>query len=203
VHFAIPLPGVPDRMPFEHVALLDNFRFDQGDRPSKLGEFKMRMAGQPYGVAAELVLYCRQELETGYTEDVETTWYDLRLTVHARCGVTPFDLRLRKEMSGLPTRRETDELRMPAQAVADAVLDQRFAIETPDPGFPRRIAGVLAPFAPHIPYVHVTGTANQLSFVMTPASVMATALSFEQVLHMLASLAAMFEGRQVPAIMAA
>jgi hypothetical protein len=41
VHFAIPLPGVPERMPFEHVASLDNFRFDQGHRPSNLGEFKI------------------------------------------------------------------------------------------------------------------------------------------------------------------
>lgn len=41
VHFAIPLPGVPERMPFEHVASLDNFRFDQGNRPSNLGEFRI------------------------------------------------------------------------------------------------------------------------------------------------------------------
>jgi Family of unknown function (DUF5686) len=41
VHFAIPLPGVPERMPFEHVASLDNFRFDQGHRPSNLGEFRI------------------------------------------------------------------------------------------------------------------------------------------------------------------
>ena len=41
VHFAIPIPGVPERMPFEHVASLDNFRFDQGNRPSKLGEFRI------------------------------------------------------------------------------------------------------------------------------------------------------------------
>ena len=41
VHFAIPLPGLPERMPFEHVASLDNFRFDQGHRPSNLGEFKI------------------------------------------------------------------------------------------------------------------------------------------------------------------
>jgi hypothetical protein len=38
LHFAIPLPGVPERMPFEHVAALDNFRFDQGHRPPNVGE---------------------------------------------------------------------------------------------------------------------------------------------------------------------
>ena len=41
VHLAMPLPGVPERMPFEHVASLDNFRFDQGNRPSNLGEFRI------------------------------------------------------------------------------------------------------------------------------------------------------------------
>ena len=41
VHFALPLPGVPERMPFEHIASLDNFRFDQGNRPSNLGEFRI------------------------------------------------------------------------------------------------------------------------------------------------------------------
>ena len=41
VHLAIPLPGVPERMPFEHVAMLDNFRFDQGNRPADLGEVQI------------------------------------------------------------------------------------------------------------------------------------------------------------------
>jgi Family of unknown function (DUF5686)/Carboxypeptidase regulatory-like domain len=41
VHFAIPLPGVPERMPFEHVASLTNFRFDEGHRPPNLGEFQI------------------------------------------------------------------------------------------------------------------------------------------------------------------
>ena len=41
VHLGMPLPGVPERMPFEHVAMLDNFRFDQGNRPPNLGEFQI------------------------------------------------------------------------------------------------------------------------------------------------------------------
>jgi hypothetical protein len=41
VHFGLPLPGLPERMSFEHVATLDNFRFDQGNRPSNLGEFRV------------------------------------------------------------------------------------------------------------------------------------------------------------------
>jgi uncharacterized protein DUF5686/carboxypeptidase family protein len=41
VHFAVPLPGVPERMPIEYVASLDNFRFDQGHRPPNLGEVQM------------------------------------------------------------------------------------------------------------------------------------------------------------------
>jgi hypothetical protein len=49
VHLAIPLPGVPERMPFEHKAMLDNFRFDQGNRPADLGEVQI---GQAQGSSA-------------------------------------------------------------------------------------------------------------------------------------------------------
>jgi hypothetical protein len=41
LHFAVPLPGVPERMPIEYVASLDNFRFDQGHRPPNVGEVQM------------------------------------------------------------------------------------------------------------------------------------------------------------------
>jgi hypothetical protein len=168
-----------------------------------LGEFRLRMAGQPYGLNTELILYCKQELETGVIEDVETTWYDLRLTVHARCAVVPFDLRLRKETAGLETRRDCDAPRMPAQRFGYAALDDRFVLETPDPGLPHRIANVIGTLSAHLMYVHLTGSANQLSFVMTPASVMATSMSLDQLLHVLVSLAAVFEGRAVPPARAA
>jgi hypothetical protein len=166
-----------------------------------LGEFKLRMAGQPYGVNAELSLYCRQDYEPGFTENVTTTWSDLRLTVHTRAPVAPFDLRLRNEHTGLETRRD-DEPRMPPQPFGDAVLDGKLVLETPDPRIPRAIAGVLAPLA-HNVYVHVVGSGTQISFVMTPSSVNAAAMNLEQVLHVLASIAAIFEGRPVPGALAA
>jgi hypothetical protein len=169
-----------------------------------LGEFKLRMIGQPYGAAAELVLYCREDFQPGFTHNTTTTWSDCRLTIHARTAVVPFDLRLRQEMMGLETReRDDDEPRMPPQGFGDAALDQRFVIETYDPQLPRRIAGALAPIAHVLPYVHVVGAGNQVSFVMTPQTVMASAACFEQVLHALVSIAAIHEGRAVPGAMAA
>jgi len=168
-----------------------------------LGEFKLHAAGQPYGHNAELVLYCRQDLETGLVQNTTTTWHDLRLTLHARHGVVPFDLRLRKEMTGMETRRRDDVPRMPAQSFGDPMLDQRYVIETPDPALPRRIAPALAMLAPHLIYVHLIGTGTQLSFVMTPTSVMASATTFEPILHVLASLAAIFEGQPMPGVLAA
>lgn len=168
-----------------------------------LGELKIRAVGQPYGVRSELVLYCRQELTPGLTETTTTTYYDLRLTAYARCGIPPFDLRLRSETRGLETRRVSDAPRLPEQRFGDAALDQRFAIETADPALPRRIAGALAPIAHQLAYVHLVGEGDHVSFVMTPASVMAGALSFERVLHALAGIAALCEGRAVPAALAA
>jgi hypothetical protein len=157
-----------------------------------LGEFKLRMTGKPYGSDAELVLYCKQDFEPGVTENVTTTWSDLRLTVHTRCAIPPFELRLRKEMTGLESR--APEQHMPPQSFGDAALDQRFRLESYDPTLPRRLATTLGPLANAI-YVHVTGSGSQLSFVMTPATVNATAPSLEQVLHVLAAMAASFEGR--------
>jgi len=167
-----------------------------------LGEFKMHMAGQPYGIDSELVLYCRQDLQPGFAEDVTTTYYDLRITVHARVAVMPFDLRLRKETMHLETQRKPEDPRMPAQAFGHASLDERYVIETPDPNLPRRIAAALGALPPYLVYLHIIGAGNQLSFVMTPLAVNSCALSLEPILHVLASLAAIFEGRPAPAAMA-
>jgi hypothetical protein len=163
-----------------------------------LGEFKLRMIGEPYGAQAELVLYVREDLSPGFTHNTTTTWSDCRITIHARTGVVPFDLRLRQEMTGLESRRDCDEPRMPQQSFGDVALDQRFLIETHDPALPRRIAGALGPIAQGIPYVHVVGAGNHVSFVMTPQTVIASATCFEQVLHALVSIAAIHEGRAVP-----
>jgi len=168
-----------------------------------LGEFKLHMAGQPYGHNAELVLYCRQDLDTGFVQNTTTTWHDLRLTLHAYQQVVPFELRLRKEMTGLETRRRDDARPMPAQSFGDPHLDARYIIETPDPALPRRIAPALNLLAPHLAYVHVVAAGTQLSFVMTPTSVMCSATTFEPILHALASLAAIFEGRPMPGALAA
>ena len=166
-----------------------------------LGELKLHMAGQPYGASCELMLYCRQDFEPGFTTNTTTTWHDLRLTVHAAYAVVPFDLRLRKETMHLETRRDDGEPRMPPQLFGDPVLDERFVIETPDPSLPRRIAGALGPFLHTLVYVHVTGAGNQVSFVMTPSSVTSVAPSLESILHGLVSIAAVFEGRPMPAPM--
>lgn len=166
-----------------------------------LGAFELRMAGQPYGARAELVLYCKQDLEKGYSSDTITTSHDLRLTVYTRSAVAPFELFLRKEMTGLEIKR--GDRRMPVQLLGDVTLDQRYQIESIDPGLPRRIAGAFAALPAHLPYVHVVGSGDQVSFAMTPGSVMAVAASLEQVLHVLASIAAVIEGRPMPGTLVA
>lgn len=165
----------------------------------KLGEFRLRMAGRPYGTDAELVLYCKEELEVGYSENVTTTWSDLRLTIHVRCNVTPFELRLKQEHSGLESRDSCrgDDAPMPAQRFADPALDGKFKIEAYDPRVPNAIAPVLAPLA-GLAYVHVSAVGNRVSFVMTTTSVTACAPSLEQILHVLVSIAAVFEGKPAP-----
>ena len=164
-----------------------------------LGEFRLRMVGRPYGSDAELVLFVREDLKVGYTENVTTTWSDLRVTIHAKCQVTPFEVALRKPMTGLESRR--NERPMPTQRFAEPTLDKLLVIETFDPQLPRALAAALAPLAGYS-YVHVTGAGNQLSFVMTPTSVMATASKLEQVVHVLASIAAVFEGKPAPLALA-
>jgi hypothetical protein len=163
-----------------------------------LGEFKMHMVGQPYGANAELVLYCREDYKPGFTENVTTTWSDLRLTIHARCPVAPFDLRLRKEMTGLETRRDDNDLRMPPQRFGNPLLDERFLLETPDPRVPAAIAAALGPLLTDLAYVHIAGSQNTISFLMTPGAVNSAAMGLEKILHALASIAAVFEGRPMP-----
>lgn len=163
-----------------------------------LGEFKLKAMGEPYGASAELVLYCRQDFAPGVTEHVTTTWYDLRLTVYARRSVAPFDLRLRSEAHGLETRRDCTKVQMPQQRFGAPELDGRFALECLDPTLPSWIAPALGLIPAHATYVHVTGEGNAISFVMTPASVNAAAMGIESMLHVLASIAALLEGRAMP-----
>jgi len=166
-----------------------------------LGEFKLHLQGSPYGVRAEVVLFCRQDLATGLTQNTTTTWYDLRLLVYARSALVPFELRLKREMTGLETNRSSDTQAMPAQRFGIPILDDRYTIETFDGSLPSRIASALAALSPHLMYVRVVGTHERVSFVMTPASVMCSAPSFEQLLHVLVSTAAILEGRAAPARM--
>ena len=39
IHFGIPIPGLPRRITFDHVATLRDYRFDEGEAPPDLGEF--------------------------------------------------------------------------------------------------------------------------------------------------------------------
>lgn len=41
VHLALPVPGIPRHLAFEHVAALDDFRFNQGDRPRDVGRVRI------------------------------------------------------------------------------------------------------------------------------------------------------------------
>lgn len=168
-----------------------------GQVGGQLGEFQLRMTGQPYGANAELLLYCKQTFKPGYATNTTTTWSDLRLTVHARCNVAPFDLRLRDEMTGLETRRRDDDPVMPPQQFGDPALDRRYAITSHDPAVPRYLGAHLATLHQAV-YVHVVAAGNQVSFVMTPTSVNACAGLLEQILHALVSIAATFEGKPVP-----
>ena len=164
-----------------------------------LGEFKLKMSGQPYGMPTELVLYCKQDYQPGVIENVTTTWFDLRLSVHAKVSLPPFDLRLRKEATGLEAHRQGGAQPMPLGTFGDPLLDQRYIVEAIDATVPRRIATALGSLAPYLMYVHIVGEGNRISFVMTPTSVMASAMSFEPILHALASIAAVLEGRPLPA----
>lgn len=164
-----------------------------------LGETRLRATGEAYGYGAELVLHCRQDFEPGAFENVTTTWHDLRLTVYARATLTPFDLRMRQETPGLETRRDCTKPRMPPAAIGVPHLDGRFVVECVDPGPARRIAPAIALVPPHTVALHVTGEGNAISFVMTPTSVSAAAMSLEPMLHVLASIAALMEGRAMPA----
>ncbi len=41
VRFRIPLPGFPHQLAFEHIASLNDYRFDRGDRPRDLSEVRI------------------------------------------------------------------------------------------------------------------------------------------------------------------
>ena len=163
-----------------------------------VGETRIRAVGQPYGNPTELVLYCREDLTPGLTTLTTTTWHDLRLSVQARRPIAPFDLRLRSETTGLETRRAPDDPVLPEQALADPALAQRFVLTGVEPGLAARIGPALGPIAHGVAYVHVVGAGDRVSFVMTPTSVSVGALALEQVLHVLAAIAAALDGRPAP-----
>lgn len=158
-----------------------------------LGETKIYAVGRPHGLQAELMLYCRQHLQPGFDSLTTTTWHDLRLTVHAPHALPAFDLRLRHETPGLPTRRGPDGLALPERRLPDPALAERYLLTTADPTLPVRIASALAALQ-LLSYVHITGSGNQVSFAMTPISVMSSASAFEQILHALTQIAAALSG---------
>ena len=44
IHLAVPIPGIPSRLGFEHVAALSGFAFDRGLRPPGMGEYRVVVA---------------------------------------------------------------------------------------------------------------------------------------------------------------
>lgn len=44
IHLAVPLPGIPSRLGFEHVATISGFEFDRGARPPGMGEYRVVVA---------------------------------------------------------------------------------------------------------------------------------------------------------------
>ena len=44
IRFAVPIPGIPGHLSFEHVASLEDFAFDQGNRPKGMGEYRVVVA---------------------------------------------------------------------------------------------------------------------------------------------------------------
>lgn len=167
-----------------------------------LGEFKLHMQGAPYGMQSEVVLFCRQDLDRGLTTSTTTTYFDLRLSVYSHVALVPFEVRLRKEMTGLETRRNEDQ-QMPAQRFGMPMLDDRYIVESHDPSLPSRIANAIAMLSPHFLYVRIVGSHERVSLVMTPAAVNSCSMSFEQILHVLASTVSVLEGRPAPLQMVA
>lgn len=153
-----------------------------------LGETKIHAVGQRQGLRAELMLYCRQHLQPGLSRLTTTTWHDLRLTVHAPRALPRFVLRLRHETPGLPTRQSPQEAELPEQWIPDPRLAERYRLMSAEPDLAARIAGALTALQP-LAYVHVTGSGDQVSFVMTPASVMSASFFFEEILQTLTLLA--------------
>ena len=41
VNIRVPLPGLPEHLHIRHVAMLENFKFDEGDIPGSVGEFAL------------------------------------------------------------------------------------------------------------------------------------------------------------------
>jgi len=44
IHLAVPIPGIPGHLSFEHIAALSGFAFDQGNRPKGMGEYRVVVA---------------------------------------------------------------------------------------------------------------------------------------------------------------
>ena len=44
IHLAVPIPGIPTHLSFEHIASLAGFAFDQGNRPKGMGEYRVVVA---------------------------------------------------------------------------------------------------------------------------------------------------------------
>jgi len=44
IHLAVPIPGFPSQLGFEHVAVLNGFAFDQGRPPAGVGEYRVVVA---------------------------------------------------------------------------------------------------------------------------------------------------------------
>src|SRR5262249_883930 len=83
----------------------------------------------------------------------------------------------------------------------DAMLDQRYMLDAEDPNCPRYLMGAMHAFA-GCEFVHVTGAEGQITFHFSENALMMCMHQIGQILHGLASLACIFEGKPAPQILA-
>ncbi|MGC4087979.1 MAG: hypothetical protein QM756_08790 [Polyangiaceae bacterium] len=158
-----------------------NAEVRRGASDDKPLHIEIRMQGQPYGVPLEFLYLSRVEQDTGFSTVTMRTWFECKLTAHARQQFPVFEVLSRKTPVGPIPQTQS----LAAIPTGNPQVDAEYVVATQEPGMANLLGQVLPAFSGfQTSGVHLLGDGRSISFMMKKdgAPLLANALYFAEVM---------------------
>jgi hypothetical protein len=158
----------------------------RGPTDQKPVHIQIRMQGEPHGVPLELLYLYRVERESDFTTVTWRTWFDFRMTAHAKSPFPPFEVISRSAPLGPIAQTQP----LAAMPTGNAAVDATYLVATQEPGMAQLLGQVLGGFATFANAgVHLVGDGRSVSYMLQQdkAPLAANALYFAEAMSGLLS----------------